>query len=370
MPSPRCLTFRVPMADPGDVSGVEALFDSGALSPSEIVAILGKTEGNGCVNDFTRGYATVSLRLLLARRLGVPVENTAHVAMVMSGGVEGGLSPHFLVFAVRQTVDPPGPPALAIGVAATRPFDPWEIGRMARTDLTADAVRQAMVHARIARPEDVHLAQIKCPLLTQVKMNAIAAAGHTAPVEDTYASMGFSRGASALGAAVALGEVSRDALTDSAICQNFGFWSGRASASAGSELEHNEVIVFGNSSVWSGPDTIAHAVMGDAIDVSAVHDALDALGLPAGRQLGPVSRGRIKAAIVKAEPSRDGAIRVWTPMHAPNIGIPACFAPSGLPVGVTSIAGLTDSRLLASAVARAPAIDRKVEARKKRLWAE
>jgi Asp-tRNA(Asn)/Glu-tRNA(Gln) amidotransferase A subunit family amidase len=63
--------------------------------------------------------------------------------------------------------------------------------------------------------------------------------------------------------------------------------------------------------------------------------------------------------------------RMWTLLHAPNIGLPACFAPSGLPVGVTLITGrLTDARLLAIAAACAPVIDREVEVRKKRLWAE
>ena len=54
----RARVFRIPMADPADMSGLAALFDSGELSPEHVVAILGKTEGNGCVNDFTRGYAT------------------------------------------------------------------------------------------------------------------------------------------------------------------------------------------------------------------------------------------------------------------------------------------------------------------------
>jgi hypothetical protein len=43
------------------------------------------------------------------------------VAMVMSGGTEGGLSPHFLVFAARAGGAPrPGRRALAIGTAAHR----------------------------------------------------------------------------------------------------------------------------------------------------------------------------------------------------------------------------------------------------------
>ena len=46
--------FRIPMSGPADVSGLERLVAQGALDPASIVAILGKTEGNGCVNDFTR----------------------------------------------------------------------------------------------------------------------------------------------------------------------------------------------------------------------------------------------------------------------------------------------------------------------------
>ena len=66
----RALLFRVPAKHPGDAAAVSALFDSGALAPAEVVAILGKTEGNGCVNDFTRAYAVQALSLMLGRRLG------------------------------------------------------------------------------------------------------------------------------------------------------------------------------------------------------------------------------------------------------------------------------------------------------------
>jgi len=92
-----CLLHRVPMRDPGDASAILRLIDEGLISPHEIVAIFGKTEGNGCVNDFTRGYATVAVSVGLAKYLGIPADQVpARVAMVMSGGTEGGLSPHFL----------------------------------------------------------------------------------------------------------------------------------------------------------------------------------------------------------------------------------------------------------------------------------
>lgn len=53
----RAAVHRVPMRHPADVVGIEALMESGALDPRMLVAILGKTEGNGCVNDFIRAYA-------------------------------------------------------------------------------------------------------------------------------------------------------------------------------------------------------------------------------------------------------------------------------------------------------------------------
>ena len=52
---------RINAAAPDDVAGLQALVTSGRLDPRGIVAILGKTEGNGCVNDFTRGFASATL---------------------------------------------------------------------------------------------------------------------------------------------------------------------------------------------------------------------------------------------------------------------------------------------------------------------
>ena len=53
--------FRLSMAHPGDLSELEGLIADGTVRPAEIAAIIGKTEGNGGVNDFTRGYFTQTL---------------------------------------------------------------------------------------------------------------------------------------------------------------------------------------------------------------------------------------------------------------------------------------------------------------------
>jgi cyanuric acid amidohydrolase len=159
-----CIVHRVPMRDPGDVSRVLRLIDDGLIAPREIVAILGKTEGNGCVNDFTRGYAMMALSAALAKHLGIATEEVhSRVAMVMSGGTEGGLSPHFLVFAVREHGHSLGHgKSLAIGTASTPALLPEQIGRMPQLELTAAAVRAAIENAAIADEADVHWVQIKC----------------------------------------------------------------------------------------------------------------------------------------------------------------------------------------------------------------
>src|SRR5579883_1429071 len=63
--------YRLSMANPGDVSELAALFDAGTLDPQHVAAVIGKTEGNGGVNDFTRGFFTQSLMLLLGERLKI-----------------------------------------------------------------------------------------------------------------------------------------------------------------------------------------------------------------------------------------------------------------------------------------------------------
>jgi cyanuric acid amidohydrolase len=310
----QAFVHRVPANGPGDASGLLALIDSGAVAAEDIVAVLGKTEGNGCVNDFTRSYATLALSLALSERLGMShADVTSRVSFVMSGGTEGGLSPHFIVFG-RRAGTPPAAGAgkrLAIGTAKTRVFAPHELGRMAQLTATADAVSQAIADAGLTELDDVHYVQVKCPLLTSERVQAAQAVGRPAVTEDTYVSMGLSRGASALGVALALQEVSADALSDAAIADDLTLWSNRASTSAGIELMHNEVVVLGNAESWSGDLVIASAVMQDAIDLPAVVHALRAAGLEpgAGGQLTPPDRDRVMAVLAKAEASRSGQIR-------------------------------------------------------------
>jgi cyanuric acid amidohydrolase len=296
MTTRRAKVLRLATAGPSDTALLAAAIDRGAVDPATIVAIVGKTEGNGCVNDFTRGYATLALKLLLAERLKCPIaEVEARVAIVMSGGTEGGLSPHLLVFCRESTDAAAGAPRLAIGVGLTRAFRPEEIGRKAQIEATAEAVAVAMKDAGIAGASDVHFVQIKCPLLTKERIEEAERRGAKVATDDTYYSMAVSRGASALGVALALGEIG-DA-PETAVCRDWSLHSGVASTSAGVELLRNEIVVLGNSMGWGEDLAIDHAVMKDAIDAEAVRRVLARLG------------GETVAVLAKAEAAPSGEIR-------------------------------------------------------------
>ena len=303
---PVAKVHRISAAAPDDVGGIEAAIAAGRIDPKGVVAVLAKTEGNGLVNDFSRGHATLALSLLFQRHL--PKAQAAQICLVMSGGTEGAMAPHWIVFE-RSEANGAAGPALAIGRAHT-PVLPFEqLGRAAQIDLVAAGVHAAMRDAGIGDPADVHFVQVKCPLLIAQRVAEADKRGAAVATRDTLKSMGLSRAASALGAAVALGEIERAALSDAVIGADWSLWSGRASASAGIELLNHEIVVMGMSPAWSGPLAIDHAVMADAVDVEPVRAALARLGLDTTGQLPPAQRSRLVALLGKAEASHDGRLR-------------------------------------------------------------
>jgi cyanuric acid amidohydrolase len=288
----RANVFRLPMQHPGDLSELEGLIAQDALRADEIVAVIGKTEGNGGVNDFTRGYFTQSLMALLSRHLNEPSDSLIRrIPCILSGGTEGVLSPHYVVLCRggEPLREPAAAAAFAIGTAISEAIPAEDIGRPAHAGHVADAVRKAMAQAHIARAGDVHFVQVKCPCVTSARAEA-ARAG-------------------AFGVALALGEIGESAVTDAALLQNFSVHSDRASISSGIEVEANEVIVLGNSPLWSGGLQIAHRPMSDALDIGAVVQVLADLDIAASPQVASQDRARVQAVFVKCEPDRRGHIR-------------------------------------------------------------
>jgi len=114
----RADVIRFLLADPSDVSGLQRAIRDGVVDPRQIVAVIGKTHGNGLVNDYTRGYLAQSLSLAIGEATGEsPAVVRERIPFIFSGGVEGVLSPHYVVFSVGSDAAPPTGKALAVGVA-------------------------------------------------------------------------------------------------------------------------------------------------------------------------------------------------------------------------------------------------------------
>ncbi|MHB8502500.1 MAG: cyanuric acid amidohydrolase [Candidatus Acidiferrales bacterium] len=303
--------YKVSMSNPGDVSGLRRLIDAGKVDPSQIVASIGKTEGNGGANDFTRALATLSFSRLLAEYTGgTPEEVAAHVAFVWSGGCEGVLSPHATFFTREDDAGAvPGEPRLALSVQRTRDFKPEEVGRMIEVEEVAEATRRAIAELAVTNPADVHYVQVKGPLLTPAGIKDAAQRGAQVVTADPNRSKAFARGATALGVALALGEVPARALREEVIAADMNLFSQVASTSAGGELVSCEVLVFANSPRATSGFRIGHAALQDAIDADGVRAALRSAGLQFDCDPDVAQRERIAAVFAKAEAPPTGELR-------------------------------------------------------------
>jgi cyanuric acid amidohydrolase len=303
--------FKVGMRAPDDVTEAARLLDQGAFRAEHVVAVLGKTEGNGGVNDFTRALATLSFQILLAERSGRPVHEIAkRVPIIWSGGTEGLMSPHATIFTREpDRGTPSGQKRFTVGSAYTRELSPEEFGTSIHAQVAAEGVRAALADASIESPADVHFVQIKTGALTTERINDARRRGRTAVTSDTYKSMSYGRAAAALGVGIATREIEAGTLTDQAIGSDFSVFSNVASTSSGVELMNCEVIVLGNSARSTSQLVTAHAVMKDAIDAAAVRAALRAAGLAVECELAEADRGRLVNVFAKCEPDPSGTTR-------------------------------------------------------------
>src|SRR4029078_12989821 len=69
------------------------------LEADRVVAVIGKTEGNGGVNDYTRILADRAFREVLAAKGSRGAAAVAEIPIVWSGGTDGVISPHATIFA-------------------------------------------------------------------------------------------------------------------------------------------------------------------------------------------------------------------------------------------------------------------------------
>jgi ring-opening amidohydrolase-like protein len=297
---------KVPIHSVSDASELAKLLDEGVMEPDRVVAIIGKTEGNGGVNDYTRILADRAFREVLVEK-GAPADQVSQIPIVWSGGTDGVISPHATIFATTDA-EPSEEQRLTVGFAMSEQLLPEEIGRTPMVTKVADAVRVAMEKAGITDPADVHYVQTKTPLLTITTIRDAKSRGKTVWTEHTHESMDLSNGCTALGVALALGEIEMP--SDADVMHNRELFSSVASCSSGVELDRAQVVVVGNARGVGGRYRIGHSVMTDALDQDGIWAAIKDAGLelperPRTEDLD----GRLVNVFLKCEVSGDGMVR-------------------------------------------------------------
>ena len=199
----------------------------------------------------------------------------------------------------------------------TRDFKPEEVGTPIMARETRRAIQEYLSDGGKAPSWKDMFVQIKCPLLTPERIEEAAARRETCATTDCYESMALSRGASSLGAAVAveiaLGQYSATVAAEAEddfyahICEDYSmFLSDHVSSSAGVELMHCEILMMLTrrrehpSTTRESPRRskfrMARGRMADAIDLAGVTRCVE-------RARGPRGTNEIVAAIVKADPA-------------------------------------------------------------------
>ncbi len=298
---------KIEIKSVADASGLEECIRSGQMKADEVVAVVGKTEGNGGVNDFTRILSDRAFREVVMDLGSRGEDEVKQIPMVWSGGCDGIITPHATVFARNDKTGPADKSRLVVGIAMSPVLLPEDIGRPAMVEKVAEGVRAAMKDAGITDPKDVHYVQTKTPLLTIDTIQDAEKRGHTVFC-DVHESMGVSNGATGLGIAVALGEISMPKAED--ICRNLDLYSSVASCSSGVELDCAQVVLFGNRAGAGGRYRIGHSVMKDALDIDGIYDSIRDAGLdlperPRSSDLG----GKLVNCFMKCEADKRGTLR-------------------------------------------------------------
>jgi barbiturase len=301
---------KVPLHSVTDASELAKLIDDGVLEADRVIAVIGKTEGNGGVNDYTRILADRAFREVLVAKGSRSMEQVREVPIVWSGGTDGVISPHATIFATlpADKAEQTDEPRLTVGFAMSDVLLPEDIGRTAMITKVADAVKVAMRRAGITDPAEVHYVQTKTPLLTLDTISDAKSRGHDVFTEDTLTSMDVSNGGTALGIAVALGEIEMP--KDEDVLRDRSLYSSVASCSSGVELDRAQVVVVGNAPGVGGRYRIGHSVMTDALDQDGIWDAIRSAGLELPERPRPSDLdGRLVNVFLKCEASQDGHVR-------------------------------------------------------------
>lgn len=272
--------LKLKMDHPGDVSELAALLKAERINAAHIKGIIAQTEGDG----YARGYSTLAFQLLLSECLGWTHDEVFdRIPMMMIGKTGGLMSPHYTVFLRDENSQEQhaisDEKRFVFGVATSRVLSADEIGTVTQVDVAAEAVLEAIKDAGITSLDDVHCVEIKCPW----------GIGGT-----------MSKATSALGSAVALGEIERERVTETAINGDHSLYSIRTSVSAGGEQKAVRVIVMGNKVGANSSLVVGSGMMNDSFDLQGLYDLLDGMGMKVNPLLSKDDQERIVQVFVNA----------------------------------------------------------------------
>lgn len=324
----RCGVFKFSLRFPHDAGALaQALKDRG-ISPADVLAVISKTDGNGELNDYSRLLAESEFGAYFADELGVPVDEVSRrITFIASSGSEGLAALHgYIIHAVEAPFgNPQNHKGLSVGVAHTRPLSPEEVGRVDQARLVSEATRLAMENAGITEAADVGVVFVKGPVL---KIGDTYEGGR-GPTVEPRSSIGLTRGASALGVALALSEVDERDMISEAIGHRFDLFSRKAFTFSGNEVAGCRVVLLGNSTSGNPDLFIASRSLSDLMDIGSVWSLLGLAGIEHPGQYPE----RLVALFAKFGAGRDGRLggkRIAMPYSDLNVGRQLRAAASGM----------------------------------------
>lgn len=275
--------IRLPMRAPDDLAGLAQVLDSRTIGAADIVGLWCKTRGNGLRNDFTKPWIDLLLRSMLAKRLGADEQAIAEqVPILVSGGSEGPVSPHLVIWAKSKST---GERGLLAGVSRIE-VALADHGTAKHRDATARQLADLMA-ASNWRADDIGLVIVRAP----------------SNFEDPAADPAVRKQA-ALGVAEILD--GKDAA-----------FASRAFVVARHDGPGQQIFVLANGAGGDPAYAVSHAVLADPFDSPSVAGALAKFGFAASPQLPADQSKRVLAAISKGDAPANGTIRGLP--HAMNL---------------------------------------------------
>lgn len=266
---------------PGDIQGLDQIIIKEKVNPSNIIAIINKTVGNGMLNDYTRQFAESSFLNYLNQKHKIPLsEINKKITFISSSGSEGIVTPHGYMICNDNNdscdlikiegnrrgkkYDDYFKKGLVAGIARSRKLLTKEIGKIEQVFIVADTTKKALYNSGINSPEDVEVVFVKSPVINPKEISY-------SDLYDPRTSISLTRAASALGVGFALGEINKYLLKPEIIGIDMNIFSKKAFTFSGNEIDNCQVIILGNSVKGNQKLYIKSRILKDLMDIESVY---------------------------------------------------------------------------------------------------